>query len=145
MKKRYIGMGMLAFGVMLCCACRSHQTEVKNLPKPEGRRMSIGGKRDAHGCLGSAGYQWSELRKDCIRLFESGVRLTDSRNADAVLATYVVFASDSSAVEVYTTTDLQPLLLTRSGGEWKNGVNVLRRSAEGRLQLWQNGVQTFGE
>lgn len=30
----------------------------------------LGGDRDEHGCIGSAGYVWCEVQKDCIRLFE---------------------------------------------------------------------------
>lgn len=32
----------------------------------------LGGDRDEHGCIGSAGYVWCEVQKDCIRLFERG-------------------------------------------------------------------------
>ena len=41
----------------------------------------VGADRDEHGCIGSAGYTWSEVRKDCIRLFEDGLqfRLAESR------------------------------------------------------------------
>ena len=31
-----------------------------------GRRNIVGGDRDKHGCIGSAGYQWSEVQQDCI-------------------------------------------------------------------------------
>lgn len=34
----------------------------------------VGGDRDEHGCIGSAGYVWCEVQKDCIRLFEKGIR-----------------------------------------------------------------------
>ena len=33
----------------------------------------LGGDRDEHGCIGSAGYVWCEVQKDCIRLFEKGI------------------------------------------------------------------------
>ena len=29
----------------------------------------VGGDRDEHGCIGSAGYVWCEVQKDCIRLW----------------------------------------------------------------------------
>ena len=41
-----------------------------------GRRNIVGGDRDKHGCIGSAGYQWSEVQQDCIRVFEKGIRMT---------------------------------------------------------------------
>lgn len=30
----------------------------------------VGGDKDKHGCIASAGYTWSEVQKDCIRLWE---------------------------------------------------------------------------
>ena len=35
----------------------------------------VGGDRDAHGCIGSAGYTYSAVRTECVRLWEVGVRL----------------------------------------------------------------------
>lgn len=37
----------------------------------------MGDDKDAHGCIASAGYTWSEVLKDCIRLWEKGVRVAD--------------------------------------------------------------------
>ena len=34
------------------------------------QRALLGGDRDEHGCIGSAGYVWSEVSQDCIRVFE---------------------------------------------------------------------------
>lgn len=36
--------------------------------------LKLGGDRDEHGCIGSAGYVWCEVQQDCIRLFEKGIR-----------------------------------------------------------------------
>ncbi len=36
--------------------------------KPD--QAMTGGDRDEHGCIGSAGYQWSAFRQECIRTFE---------------------------------------------------------------------------
>jgi hypothetical protein len=30
----------------------------------------LGGDKDAHGCIGSAGYTYSQIRKDCVRLLK---------------------------------------------------------------------------
>ena len=37
-----------------------------------------GSDRDEHGCIGSAGYQWSQVQKKCIRIFEAGTRLVSA-------------------------------------------------------------------
>ena len=32
--------------------------------------LRVGGDRDSHGCIGSAGYQWCEKRGECARIWE---------------------------------------------------------------------------
>ena len=59
----------------------------------------LGGDRDEHGCLASAGYVWSEVLQDCIRVFECGVRTESVDGSDG--AAYLVFAADSSRVELF--------------------------------------------
>ena len=44
------------------------------------KNMTVGGQKDKHGCYTGAGYQWSELKKDCIRPFELPNQLRDSSN-----------------------------------------------------------------
>jgi hypothetical protein len=58
----------------------------------------IGGDKDKYGCKGSAGYQWSELRKECIRSFELPLLLY---NQDKTFGAGVLFTSDSNKVEVF--------------------------------------------
>jgi hypothetical protein len=38
-------------------------------PTPAESKL-IGGDRDAHGCIGSAGYQWCETKQKCLRIWE---------------------------------------------------------------------------
>ena len=45
--------------------------EAQKIVVVPGRRNRVGGDRDKHGCIGSAGYQWSEVQQDCIRVFFS--------------------------------------------------------------------------
>lgn len=30
----------------------------------------LGGDKDIHGCIGSAGYQWCEVKQKCLRIWE---------------------------------------------------------------------------
>ena len=32
----------------------------------------LGGDRDEHGCIGSAGYSWCESKSKCLRVWEEG-------------------------------------------------------------------------
>lgn len=54
-----------------------------------GRRNRVGGDRDKHGCIGSAGYQWSEVQQDCIRVFEKGIRM---KAVDGSQSAFIVFS-----------------------------------------------------
>ena len=61
-----------------------------NSTKQQADKPIVGGDRDEHGCIASAGYSWSELLKDCIRPFEKGMRLNPS-DENSSLAAYLVF------------------------------------------------------
>ena len=56
------------------------------------QRALLGGDRDEHGCIGSAGYVWSEVSQDCIRVFEKGIR-TESERGDN-RSVYIVFSPE---------------------------------------------------
>ena len=80
------------------------------VPKTEEK---VGVANDAHGCNGAAGYTWSEARKDCIRLFESGVRMNPVNDPQATLSTFIVFSTDSTLAEVFIPNMFKNVLLNR--------------------------------
>ena len=50
-----------------------------------------GADKDAHGCIASAGYTYSVVRNDCIRLWEEGTALSPVVQIEnPVLVAYVV-------------------------------------------------------
>lgn len=95
---------IITLGIALLASCTSSQKKTEKDP-------AVGADRDSHGCIGSAGYTWSEVRKDCIRLFESGTRLegTGDKNQTA----YLVFSPDSSQVELFFSNGDTPEILDR--------------------------------
>jgi hypothetical protein len=87
----------------------------------------VGNDKDAHGCKGSAGYQWSVIKNDCIRIFESGIRLdAQAKNLDKTLSAFVVFKSDTEddKVELFMPNSKTSIILKKVGkndaGTWKN-------------------------
>lgn len=48
-------------------------------PEATASAIPLGGDRDEHGCIGSAGYSWCEAKKKCIRIFEE-----DCLSAEAI-------------------------------------------------------------
>ncbi len=111
-----------------------------------------GGDRDAHGCIGSAGYTWSALKQECIRLFESGIRLNpQDKSLDQTLSAFVVFKSPDEDAKAELYLPGQPaVMLPRVGkndaGTWKNKKWVLKQwrgmySLEDRNgKLWYQGA-----
>ena len=73
----------------------------------------VGGDRDEHGCIGSAGYVWCEVQKDCIRLFDKGIRTesVDDSNASA----FIVFSPDSTQLELFFSNNQPNEILDRRG------------------------------
>ena len=61
--------------------------------------MLVGNDRDSHGCIGSAGYEWSEVLQDCIRVFELSLQLVNEGKSQIA---GVVFSSDKLKAEVFT-------------------------------------------
>lgn len=75
------------------------------------RSVLVGGDQDNHGCLGSAGYTWSRAMKDCVRVFEVGVRADAvGRNFGAV---FIVFSPDSAKAELFFADGRKTPLLDR--------------------------------
>ena len=86
--------GALAFVALLgACTPQGQTTSPAVAPV-------AGADRDAHGCIASAGYTWSSVRKQCIRIFEAGLAFEpDPAPAQgAVLAAYVVLAPAEGSV-----------------------------------------------
>ena len=85
----------------------------------------VGGDRDEHGCIGSAGYTWSALRGECIQVFEVGTRLNpvDIKEEEAVFSAFIVSKDgDNSQVELCITNEEQSLILKQEAdGTFKNG------------------------
>lgn len=57
---------IVVIGIVLCYSYIEN-TEYKN---PDENSHLIGGDKDAHGCIGSAGYSWCEAKQKCLRVWE---------------------------------------------------------------------------
>lgn len=90
--------------------------------KEKPKTALVGSDRDEHGCIGSAGYLWSQALERCIRPFEDGIKLLPTEKQEgqsAVYAAYAVFPADSLHAELFLPKDGNVLLDRRglpSGG-----------------------------
>lgn len=82
-----------------------------NAKNKKAENSIVGNDKDEHGCIASAGYTWSEVQKDCIRLWEKGVRMEDV--ADKEKSAYIVFAPDSLQLELFFSDDRPNEILDR--------------------------------
>ncbi len=103
----------------------------------------VGNDRDSHGCIGSAGYRWSEVKKDCIRVFESGMALYNAKDPKSNTVVYIVFSPDSTMVEAFMPGEADTKLLRMQGkmGYWSENPKFM-----GALNLYdREGVWELEE
>ena len=120
--------------LMLCMSCefmlKDRDTSNAEV-KPE-EKIVLGNDKDAKGCVTSAGYKWSLLRKECIRVFEEGYRLNaiDSLKAEnSAASAFVVFDKEEKDAELYLpATEKSILLKKQSEGIYKAGIWTLQTS-----------------
>lgn len=89
-----------------CQSPKVDQSE-KNMNDSASRPANVsspqpGSDRDAHGCIPSAGYTWSEIKKECVRIWEAGNKFTAyGENKDSTLAAYLITGVDQLSAEVF--------------------------------------------
>lgn len=99
-KNRILLVSLIVGGVAFAsCSMGSKGNKGEVLPKAEEKQALAGADKDEHGCILSAGYCWSEALKDCVRLWEAGVRMDVMKDGkvdkDATSSGFLVFAKDS--------------------------------------------------
>ena len=57
----------------------------------ERKPQMVGNDADKHGCRASAGYTWSQLKKECIRIFDLDIKMpaTSANTANSTMHTTV--------------------------------------------------------
>jgi hypothetical protein len=111
------------------------------------KKVVLGTDKDDKGCVTSAGYMWSEIRKNCIRVFEEGYRLepyisdtlTVAEDGEqATLNAYVIFSEDQNQAELFLPTSSKSIILNRKseGSPYANG--------EWMLEAWKGYVLKKG-
>ncbi|MCQ9634076.1 hypothetical protein MP478_02125 [Chryseobacterium sp. WG14] len=105
----------------------------------------LGGDRDAHGCIGSAGYTYSQIKKDCIRTFEEKIKLKEVSSDGGYIAA-VIFSKDKKKAEVFVKdAEGGSVILTRAGKAkaWKKDGYVLVPFKKSGYQLKKDNVVIY--
>lgn len=143
MKKINLLMIMACIAVTFS-ACKSNKEAKQNAEdatKVEDAIMT-GSDKDEHGCIGSAGYVWSELKKDCIRPFEAGMKIAGITEENKTTAAFVVFDADSAKAELFIPEVKGGVILEHAGDEWKNDAFSVT-CKNGKWNVSENGKVTF--
>lgn len=107
----------------------------------QNKPIKVGADKDKHGCIGSAGYVYSAIKNDCIRVFEQNIRLTEvSPKGSFTSMTSIIFSKDSLKVEVFLPNYNGGQILNKkvSNGKyyWQDGNLVLKRKKG--FELFEN-------
>jgi hypothetical protein len=114
---------MFLFTIIVTAAfsCAKKVSQEKTVSKEAEKEVVVGADVDAHGCKASAGYTWSTLKKECIRIFE-GTKLSHFDDGKTyTTASYVIF--DGNKAELFLDTQKESIILERKseGDSWVNG------------------------
>lgn len=105
------------------------------------RPVLVGNDRDEHGCIGSAGYIWSEVSHQCVRPWEGNLQMHDATDEQSTVWMYGLFSSDFSRAEIFPVDSQTPVVLARFGHEWRsadmNWRLVRHPGKVGQQEVWE--------
>jgi len=112
----------------------------------QNKPIKVGSDKDKHGCIGAAGYVYSAIKNDCIRVFEQNIQLreVDSKGKSKSIAA-IIFSDDKSKAEVflegYTAGQILIKKSSNSVQSWSN--NELLLLAKNGFQLYKGKTLLF--
>jgi hypothetical protein len=119
-------VSFFVFSSLISCKWTDQDEDKSNEKETNAKDVVVGGDKDEDGCLASAGYTWSKLNKECIRVF-TGIQLLPvdkSKNQeDAVFATYLLFDESGDNAELFLPNEDDSVIVKREakGKPWTNG------------------------
>ncbi|MFD1606029.1 hypothetical protein ACFSJW_05450 [Flavobacterium artemisiae] len=105
----------------LSFSCAKKVSSENAVQKESKKEVVTGADLDSHGCKASAGYTWSVLKKECIRIFE-GTKLSHYNDGKTyTTVSYVIFEGDKA--ELFLDTQKESIILERKseGDSWRKG------------------------
>lgn len=98
--------------------------------------QAVGGEQDAHGCLPSAGQVWSNLRSECVQIFDiADIRLQDPANE--TMAVYAILSKDKKQAEVFAADIPEGAVLKSSKGGYVSKDGKIRLTKGKGKDNWQ--------
>jgi len=98
-------------------------------------KQIVGGDKDEHGCIGSAGYSWCERKNKCLRVWEEPCYENLSQEIQYLLADKYNKPVDQVNITITRQTDMHASgsVLFGAGGPGEGGVFLVAKIDE----LWQ--------
>jgi hypothetical protein len=99
-----------------------------------------GSDKDPNGCVGSAGYTWSEIKNNCVQIFEVGTEFNAyGKNLDSTLAAYIIISDDLKKAEVFVPSNYskEPVILVAAGPSKTDAVTTLYENTEKQFKIDQ--------
>lgn len=112
MKKSFL-LAVIALGLNSCDYILK-KSDDKDKSVSVDQPIQLGADKDEHGCVASAGYMYSVVKQDCIRIFEQGLRLIPSVDVDvdtedetdqALVNAYLLFDKSEDKAEIFVVND----------------------------------------
>jgi len=131
MKFVFAFAGMLIALALSACA----PSDVSDIETPT---QIVGADRDAHGCIGSAGYEWSQLSQECIRIWEGGSALVDVRDPEANSVAYLIGGNGDEKLELFLPVGENIMLELAEPRVWKSntGGHVVKSNSGGEYSVF---------
>jgi hypothetical protein len=135
-------LNLLAFGLMIFVSCNAPSKKTEEKAKNE--TVAVGADKDEHGCIASAGYTWSEIKKGCIQIFSEGFRLNpiQTEKGEEVVSAFVLMSEDQSKVEIFLPEDQQHTILLSKVADLMYENETYKYDAN-RSILYANGKEVY--
>ena len=142
---------LLLASSFIIASCNNKTTKAKekeNTPVTDTtKKQLVGNDKDEHGCIGSAGYQWSAVLNNCIRIFEAGTRLSAAAAvSDKTVDAFAILSADNTKAEIYVPTlSGSGIILTQTKNNskiWAKDDWLLEKTTKG-LQLKKAGIVQY--
>lgn len=102
------------------CAVPGGETYVEEIEDD----LLVGGDRDEHGCIGSAGYSWCEPKNKCLRIWEEACYQNIQEEIQYILAQKYNYSPEEVNVTILKETDyfLSGSVIFGEGGPGEGGM-----------------------
>jgi len=95
--------------------------------------------KDEYGCISSAGYSWSQLKSECVRIWEQGIPVKDSMKPYRWAGGYVIFSEDGKRAELHLADIKNASILRKKENIFENQ-NFLLKKLNGNWHLTRKKI-----